>query len=134
MLNLPFADDSFDIVNSQGVLHHTADPYGGFQELVRVLKPGGLVIIYLYNYYADWLYHIEKGLVCSLAGDDLDRRVRIAKRLFGFKEKRLAARYNVALDTWLYDKYAHPQASALPIPVSDYAIFSPVGSLCRWAL
>jgi SAM-dependent methyltransferase len=112
VLNLPFDDDSFDIVHSQGVLHHTADPYGGFQELVRVLKPGGVVIIYLYNRYADWLYHIEKGLVCSLAGDDLDRRVRISKRLFGFKEKRLAARDNLDLDTRLYDKYAHPQASA----------------------
>jgi SAM-dependent methyltransferase len=112
VLDLPFPDHSFDVVHSSGVLHHTADPYGGFQELVRVLKPGGIVMVCLYNRYADWLYHIEKGLVCFLAGDDLDRRVRISKRLFGFKEKRLAARENIDLETRLYDKYAHPQASA----------------------
>lgn len=112
VLELPFADRLFDIVHSSGVLHHTPDPYGGFREVVRVLKPGGVVIVCLYNRYADWLYHIEKGLVCFLAGDDLDRRVQVSKRLFGFRERKLAARENIDLETRLYDKYAHPQASA----------------------
>lgn len=48
-LELPFADKSFDIVFSNGVLHHSEDWQQGVSELVRVLKPGGL----------GWLYLIE---------------------------------------------------------------------------
>jgi len=36
IFNVPYPDKSFDIVISQGVLHHTSEPYRGFKELVRV--------------------------------------------------------------------------------------------------
>lgn len=49
VLGMPFADDEFDIVFSNGVLHHTTEWETGVDELVRVLKPGGL----------GWLYLIE---------------------------------------------------------------------------
>lgn len=49
VLELPFEDDSFDIVFSNGVLHHSEDWKRGIGELVRVLKRGGL----------GWLYLIE---------------------------------------------------------------------------
>lgn len=46
--NLPFADDSFDIVYSNGVLHHTNDTERAIGETYRVLKPGGRAVIMLY--------------------------------------------------------------------------------------
>lgn len=46
-LELPFEDDTFDFVFSNGVLHHTANIQQGVNELVRVLKPGGLGWLYL---------------------------------------------------------------------------------------
>jgi SAM-dependent methyltransferase len=46
---LPVARDSFDIVFSNGVLHHTRDWKRGVHALVRALKPTGL----------GWLYLIE---------------------------------------------------------------------------
>jgi SAM-dependent methyltransferase len=112
VLELPFADAIFDIVLSSGVLHHTVDPYKGFTELVRVLKPDGLLMVYLYSQSGHWVYDVERAFIHLLAGKDLDRRVRISKRLFGFRERRLAARGGHDLDTRLYDKYAHPRASA----------------------
>jgi len=45
----PFADETFDVVVTNGVLHHTSDPRGGFEALVKKLKPGGLVLVGLYN-------------------------------------------------------------------------------------
>ena len=38
---LPFADESFDRVVSTCLFHHLDDPYAAFQEVLRVLKPGG---------------------------------------------------------------------------------------------
>jgi len=45
---LPFPDASFDIVYSNGVLHHTRDTEKAIAEVHRVLKPGGLAVIMLY--------------------------------------------------------------------------------------
>jgi ubiquinone/menaquinone biosynthesis C-methylase UbiE len=47
VLELPFEDEEFDVVFSNGVLHHTTDWVTGVKELVRVLKSGGLGWIYL---------------------------------------------------------------------------------------
>ena len=41
---LTFPDDSFDICTSSEVFEHVADDAKGFQELRRVLKPGGLLL------------------------------------------------------------------------------------------
>ncbi len=46
---LAFNDAAFDFVYSYGVLHHLMSPERGFQELVRVLKPGGVMAIYVYE-------------------------------------------------------------------------------------
>ncbi|MCK9361095.1 class I SAM-dependent methyltransferase [Patescibacteria group bacterium] len=40
---LPFKDGCFDAVVCDQMLEHVADPFGVSRELVRVLKPGGLV-------------------------------------------------------------------------------------------
>jgi ubiquinone/menaquinone biosynthesis C-methylase UbiE len=43
---LPFPDDSFDLVVSSLSLHHWDDPESAAPELARVLRPGGHVYIY----------------------------------------------------------------------------------------
>jgi ubiquinone/menaquinone biosynthesis C-methylase UbiE len=59
---LPFADESFDVVYSNGVLHHTPDTVGAIREIYRVLKPGGLAKVMLYykhsiNYWIEMMLH-----------------------------------------------------------------------------
>jgi SAM-dependent methyltransferase len=45
----PFADQSFDFIFCLGVLHHLKDPETGFRELVRMLAPNGLILLYVYS-------------------------------------------------------------------------------------
>ncbi len=43
---LPFEPESFDLVVSTFSLHHWADPGAGIDEIARVLRPGGRVLIW----------------------------------------------------------------------------------------
>lgn len=43
--SLPFADDSFDLVLSFAVLEHVPNPFLAASEMMRVLKPGGIIYV-----------------------------------------------------------------------------------------
>lgn len=47
--NLPFADGTFDIVYSWGVLHHSPDTPAAVREVWRVLRPGGRAKVMIYH-------------------------------------------------------------------------------------
>ena len=83
---LPFADESFDVVYSNGVLHHTPDTAAAVSEIHRVLRPGGLARVMLYHRgsLAYWLqlvfrYGILKGefLRRSSIADIMSKHVEI---------------------------------------------------------
>ena len=43
--HLPFPDESLDAVFANMYLHHTTDPLAAIREMVRVLRPGGRLVI-----------------------------------------------------------------------------------------
>ncbi|WP_314103381.1 methyltransferase domain-containing protein [uncultured Frigoribacterium sp.] len=43
LYELPFDDDTFDVVHAHQVLQHVADPVGALREMRRVARPGGVV-------------------------------------------------------------------------------------------
>lgn len=49
ILHMPFPDDYFEVVWSEGVLHHTPSTREALASCVRVLKPGGRLLFYVYR-------------------------------------------------------------------------------------
>ena len=47
--NLPYPDNSFDLVYSWGVIHHSPDTEKAFAEIARVVRKGGTVKLMLYH-------------------------------------------------------------------------------------
>jgi SAM-dependent methyltransferase len=47
--SMPVAPSSFGLVSCLGVLHHLADPRSGFDRVVELLEPGGVLLVYLYS-------------------------------------------------------------------------------------
>jgi len=81
---LDFPDDSFDLVYSHGVLHHTPDTTSAVHEIHRVLKPGGRAMVMLYHRGS---YNYRVGIrVLRRAGARLlksESGIKIVNRLTG---------------------------------------------------
>lgn len=62
--SLEFSDKSFDVVYSNGVLHHTPDMERAFREVERVLRPGG--IFYVIVYHRNSIYYRLSNTISAL--------------------------------------------------------------------
>jgi SAM-dependent methyltransferase len=70
---LPLRDDSFDVVYSSNVAEHVPDPWAMGEEMLRVTRPGGLMILS----YTVWLGPFgghETGIWEHYVGGDFARR------------------------------------------------------------
>lgn len=93
--------EQFDVVLCNGVLHHTSDPYGGFRSISRLVRPGGYILIGLYNTYGR-LMHNARRLVFKLTGGHL-KRIDPYLRTTRMSESNQEA--------WFADQYQHPHES-----------------------
>jgi ubiquinone/menaquinone biosynthesis C-methylase UbiE len=62
---LPFPDNSFDIVYSWGVLHHSPNTPKAVAEVYRVLRPGGIARVMIYHHWSitGYLLWLRYGLL-----------------------------------------------------------------------
>ncbi len=112
ILNCGLPDEGFDYAYSVGVLHHTGDTYRGFKHLVRVTKPGGTIIVSLYNLHSNRVLRAKQWVLRQLAGDDLDRRVKLGEKLFPGTIRRMDKRYHGKNTKHIaYDMLAFPHAT-----------------------
>jgi ubiquinone/menaquinone biosynthesis C-methylase UbiE len=81
---LEFGDDSFDIVYSHGVLHHTPDARAAVREVRRVLAPKGRAVVMLYH-RDSYNYRVNIRLLRRAGARMLrtEAGVRLAHRLTG---------------------------------------------------
>ena len=90
---------AFDVVYSSGVVHHTPNPRAAFARLARLARPGGTIVLGVYN---------------ALARIPLRLR-RVVARLSNFRivpfDPVLRERSNEPerREAWLRDQYQHPE-------------------------
>jgi SAM-dependent methyltransferase len=96
-----FAPGSFDLVISNGVLHHTSDPRGACASISRLVRPGGYLLVGLYHRWGRLITDFRR-LLFHVSGDRftaLDPNLRDADKS---SAKRRA---------WFMDQYKHPHES-----------------------
>jgi SAM-dependent methyltransferase len=93
----PFAPASFDVVISNGVLHHTSDCRGAFRSIARLVKPGGFIVVGLYN---------RLGRLPTLWRRFLIERFGRAAMLLDHRLRRTEA--GARREAWYMDQYQHP--------------------------
>ena len=82
--NLEFPDESFDLVYSHGVLHHTPEIGKAIQEIHRVLRSGGRAVVMLYH-RGSYNYRVNIS-VLRRAGAQLlkwDKGIKLANKITG---------------------------------------------------
>jgi SAM-dependent methyltransferase len=90
---------AFDVVYSSGVLHHTPDPRASFARLVQLARPGGAIVVGVYNAFARIPLRLR----------------RVVARLSGFRYipfdpvLRERGRDPARREAWLRDQYRHPE-------------------------
>jgi len=85
-----FPPESFHLVIATGVLHHTSAPLLGLETLVRLAKPGGFVVVGLYNKFG---------------------RLPTDLRRFLFRLTGERASGGAKSHAWFMDQYRHPHES-----------------------
>ncbi|HYS80586.1 MAG TPA: methyltransferase domain-containing protein [Anaeromyxobacteraceae bacterium] len=92
-------EEAFDVVYCSGVLHHTPDPEASFRAIAPLVRPGGVIVIGLYNAYARLPHRLRRAVARLtklrwIPFDPVlrDRATEPARRL-----------------AWLRDQYRHPE-------------------------
>jgi SAM-dependent methyltransferase len=88
---LPFAGESFDVIYSVGVLHHTPDCEAAVKVLGQYLKPGGVLAVWLYSGYNKWYRFSDfwRRYTHRMKPERLHGMLRVAVPVFYHLEKGL---------------------------------------------
>lgn len=123
--NLPFASESFDVVYSNGVLHHTPDTAGAIREIHRVLRPGGLARVMLYhrdswNYWFEMILHrgLFRGQLLrgQTAADIMSRYVEVNEG----EGRPLVKVYSRRQARELFSMFSHVQTQIRQLTKGDF--------------
>ncbi len=97
IFNLCFPNNYFDVIISNGVLHHTYNAEFAFNKLSEKLKPGGIIVIGLYHKFGRIVQNFRQFFI----------------KKFGEKFKFLDRRFKENISdkkkyAWLMDQYFNP--------------------------
>jgi len=101
-------DEQFDIVLSEGVLHHTADKAAGFDKLVSYLKDGGYAVLGIATTAGQFQRNLQRMILYRFC-DSADDIENLAERLFKEHIDRAAKFGRRDKRAVIYDTYVNPK-------------------------
>jgi SAM-dependent methyltransferase len=90
---------AFDVVYSSGVLHHTPDPRASFARIAKLARPGGMIVVGLYNAFARIPLRVRR-MIARLSGYRWIPFDPVLRDRENEPERR---------EAWLRDQYRHPE-------------------------
>ncbi len=96
-----FKPQSFDLVISNGVLHHTSDPFLAFNSISNLVKPNGYILIGLYHKYGRLATDLRR-VIFNITKDKLKFLDRRATNKDISQAKK---------NSWFMDQYRNPHES-----------------------
>jgi SAM-dependent methyltransferase len=90
---------AFDVVYCSGVLHHTPDPRASFRRIVELARPGGMIVLGLYNSIAR-IPLLLRRTIARMTGERWIPCDPVLNDRAAEPERRNA---------WLRDQYRHPE-------------------------
>ena len=90
---------AFDVVICSGVLHHTPDPRASFASVAALARPGGVLVIGLYNAWARLPLRLRRA-IARLTGFRWVPFDPVLRDRLGEPARR---------EAWLRDQYLHPE-------------------------
>ena len=98
-----FQADSFDFIWCNGVLHHTKNAETGFENACDSLKPGGYILVGLYNKYGRIRTVIRQKIYKHLS-----KQLTIFLDPYLRKLRKNEAKNKNKINAWIQDQYEHP--------------------------
>lgn len=92
-------DGTFDVVYCSGVLHHTPDPRASFARIARLARPGGMIVLGLYNTIARLPLRMRR-VIARITREHWIPFDPILRDRAAEPDRRAA---------WLRDQYRHPE-------------------------
>jgi len=141
--SLPFDDDTFDLVYSNGVIHHTPNTKRAVAEILRVLKPGGRAIVMVYaenslQYWRNlvWYYGLRSGdlarrSMADVMSRSVERTGNEARPLVKvYTKRRLRALFRDFTDIHIVQRQISPEL----VPRSLRPFLPAIERLAGWNL
>jgi len=142
---LPFADKTFDLVYSNGVIHHTPNTARLVSEMLRVMRPGGraIVMVYAENSWHYWFQLVFRlgmlqGLLENISiGEIMSRNVELTETgarplVKVYTKKRLENLFKGFSDIQIYQQQlTRPE---LPRIIRSVVSMETAGKMMGWNL
>ncbi len=90
---------AFDVVYSAGVVHHTPDPRASFARLATLARPGGIIVLGVYNTFARLPTRLRR-VIARMTRYRLIPFDPVLRERADEPERR---------EAWLRDQYQHPE-------------------------